>query len=148
MITRLFTIALLALLFLPCLAQSRAGQDIKLEARLVWGTDNEKPNDPNLKQLDNSLKDKLKGIFKWKNYFEVNHYKLAISQEAPKTQIMSPKCSIEVQNLGDSLIEVKLFGEGKMVLKKRQPIKPGQPIVLAGDEKNNNAWFVVLTPAN
>ena len=145
---RLLIIPIVALLFLQSFAQSQAGQDIKLDARLVWGTDNEKPNDPKLKELDNSIKEKLKGVFKWKYYFEVNHSKLAVSQEAPKTQVMSPKCSIEVQNLGDSVIEVKLFGEGKMVLKKRQPIKVGQPVVLAGDEKNNTAWFVVLTSSN
>jgi multidrug efflux pump subunit AcrA (membrane-fusion protein) len=60
---------------------------------------------------------------------------------------MSAKCEVEVENQGDSQVEVKLFGEGKMVVRKRQALKAGELLVLAGDDKDNNAWFVILTLA-
>jgi len=59
---------------------------------------------------------------------------------------MSEKCEIEVENLGDSTVEVKLFGEGKMVVRKKQALPTGELLVLAGEDKNDTAWFVVLTP--
>ena len=37
-----------------------------------------------------------------------------------------------------------LFGKGKLVVKKRQRILPGETVVIAGDDKDYNAWFVVL----
>jgi len=40
---------------------------------------------------------------------------------------------------------VKIFGEGKHLRTVRQPIPPGEMLVLAGDDKNDTAWFVVLT---
>jgi hypothetical protein len=145
---RLFLLCTLCALILPAFASLHASNELNLQARLIWGTDQEKPKDPKLKELDSALKDRLKGVFKWKNYFEVNLQKFAVTPEAPKTVVMSDKCKIEVQNLGEALIEVKLFGEGKMVVKKRQPIKPGQPFVLAGDGKNDTAWFVVITASH
>ena len=39
----------------------------------------------------------------------------------------------------------KLYGQGKMVVRKTQKIKAGELLVLAGDDKNDTAWFVVLS---
>ena len=58
---------------------------------------------------------------------------------------MSDHCEIEVDNFGNSSIEVKLYGKGKMVVKKTQKIKPGELLIFAGDDKNDTAWFVVLS---
>jgi hypothetical protein len=132
-------------LCVPVFTPSYAGSEAKLEARLVWGTNGEKPNDPKLKELNHAIKDKLVGIFKWKNYYEVNLEKIAVNTDAPKAVTMSPKCKIEVQNFGDSTFDVKLFGEGKMVQKQRGTIKAGQPLTIAGPGKDDTAWFVVLS---
>ena len=119
--------------------------EIKLEAKLVWGTDGPKPDDPKLKELDPVLKEKLKGVFKWKNYFEVNHQSFAVLEGVSKKARMSAKCVIEVQNLGSSVVEVKLFGEGDLVVKKKEPLKSGKSLILAGPSKDDTAWFVALT---
>lgn len=119
--------------------------EMKLEAKLIWGTDGPKPDDPKLKELDPTLKEKLKGVFKWKNYFEVNHQSFAVPEGVSKKVRMSGKCVIEVQNLGGSIVEVKLFGEGDLVVKKKEPLKLGKSLILAGPSKNDTAWFVALT---
>ncbi len=119
--------------------------EMKLEAKLVWGTDGPKPDDPKLRELDAALKEKLKGVFKWKNYFEVNHQSLAVSESVSKKVRMSAKCVIEVQNLGGSIVEVKLFGEGDLVVKKKEPLKSGKSLIVAGPSKDGTAWFVALT---
>jgi hypothetical protein len=121
-----------------------ASEDLKLQAQLVWGTNDEKPNDPKLKDVDPDVKEKLRGVFKWKNYFEVNRHDFTVRTSTSKRVKMSDSCEIEVHNLGNSSIEVKLYGKGKMVVSKKQKITPGELLVLAGDDKNDTAWFVVL----
>ncbi|MBI4327310.1 MAG: hypothetical protein HY674_18910 [Chloroflexi bacterium] len=128
------------------LAQATAcAGEMKLEAKLIWGTDGPKPDDPKLKDLAPALKEKLKGVFKWKNYFEVSHQSFAVWEGVSKKVRMSAKCVIEVQNLGGSIVEVKLFGEGDLVVKKKEPLKPGKSLILAGPSKDDTAWFVALT---
>lgn len=119
---------------------------LNLKVQLIWGTDGERPNDPQLHDLTPKLEEKLRRVFKWKHYWEVGSPKqeLIPIQAVQKVQ-MSHKCELEIKNLGDSTIEVKLYGEGKFVKKIRQPMKAGECSVLAGDDKNDNAWFVVLS---
>jgi len=122
-----------------------ASTELNLSAQLIWGTNNEKPDDPRLKEITPEVGEKLRGVFKWKNYFEVNRQNFKVNSPATKKVKMSEHCEIEVQNLGSSVVEVKLYGKGKLVVKKRQVFKTGELLVLAGDDKNDTAWFVVLT---
>jgi len=119
--------------------------DLNLQAQLVWGTNKEKPDDPKLKEVDPSVAEKLRKVFKWKNYFEVKRQTLAVTVGSPKKLKMSEECEIEVQYLGNSSIEVKLYGKGKLAVRKTQKIHPTELLVLAGDDKDDTAWFVVLS---
>ncbi|MCC6233276.1 MAG: hypothetical protein IT580_11570, partial [Verrucomicrobiales bacterium] len=47
-------------------------------------------------------------------------------------------------NVSGDEFEIQLFGKGVLVVKKRQRIVAGETVVLGGDDKNDNAWFVVL----
>ena len=119
--------------------------DLNLQAQLVWGTNKEKPDDPNLKEVDAIVAEKLRKVFKWRNYFEVKRQNVTVTPGTPKKVKMSDECEIEVQNLGNSSIEVKLFGKGKLAVRKTQKISPSELLVLAGDDKDDTAWFVVLS---
>ncbi len=125
---------------------ARSGStDLNLQAQLVWGTNKEKPDDPNLKEVDPIVAEKLRKVFKWKNYFEVKRQNFTVAVGSPKKVKMSDECEIEVQNLGNSSIEVKLYGKGKLAVRKTQKISPSELLVLAGDDKDDTAWFVVLS---
>ena len=119
--------------------------DLNLHAQLVWGTNKEKPDDPKLKEVDAIVAEKLRKVFKWKNYFEVKRQNVTITAGTPKKVTMSDECEIEIQNLGNASIEVKLYGRGKLAVRKTQKISPGELLVLAGDDKDDTAWFVVLS---
>ncbi|HEU0047148.1 MAG TPA: hypothetical protein VFQ43_06055 [Nitrososphaera sp.] len=127
-----------------CLVRS-GSTDLALQAQLVWGTNNDKPDDPKLKEVDAKVTERLRTALKWKNYFEVNRQNFIVRAGTPKKVKMSDHCEIEVENFGNSSIEVKLYGKGKMVVKKTQKIKPGELLIFAGDDKNDTAWFVVLS---
>jgi hypothetical protein len=153
MITRLLSsLSLAALvtcstLLLVAPRQARAAGETVFQVQLIWGTDGEKPKDKPLKEVEAKCQDKLKTVFKWKNYYQVNHQVVAIPKDGQQRLRLSGKCEIEVQDLGNSRIELRLFGEGKPVVKKAQTVMPGEMIVLAGDSKNDTAWFVVLLRA-
>ncbi len=125
-------------------SQGTAAGETLFQVQLIWGTDGEKPKDKPLKEVDPKFQEKLRGVFKWKNYYEVNRQPLTLGKSAAQKLKLSDKCEIQVQDLGNSRIEVGLFGEGKPVVRKAQAVAPGEMIVLAGDSKNDTAWFVVL----
>src|SRR5262245_30150965 len=115
-----------ALVLLLSLAPVAAGSDdLNLQAKLIWGTNVNKPNDRKLKEVDTETAKKLRGVFKWKNYYEVGRTNFSVTPLTSKKVTMSPKCDLNVQNLGKSKVAVELYGEGKMLVQKRQPIVAG-----------------------
>ena len=111
-------------------------------ARKIFGT----PNDRKLKDVEPQTRQKLASVFKWRDYYEVDRQIVKVPLSSKKRVRMSDKCEIEVENLGEPNIEVKLYGEGRMVVRKKQALPPGESLVLAGEDKNATAWFVVITP--
>jgi len=139
-----FLALMVALFALPARATAAERQ---MEARLVWGTDHDKPDDPGLKPLDGALAKKLKNLpLKFKNYFEVNRQTFAINDKEYKKVEMSKKCYIEVKDKGESRVTVKLYGEGKLVRRVDDPLPKGETLGIAGDTKDGSAWLVIVQP--
>jgi hypothetical protein len=141
---RLLVASLLAFLALELRAHGAGESDYHVQ--LIWGTDGDRPKDKPLKDVDSKLLDKLKAVFKWKNYYEVDQKHVTVPKQGMQKLKLSDKCEIELQDLLNSRIEIRLFGEGKLVVKKAQTVVPDEPIVLGGGGKDQTAWFVVLTP--
>ena len=119
----------------------------KLEARLLWGTDDAKSPDPSHKPLDGTLAKKIKSMpLKYKNYFEVNRLSFAINDKDYTKVEMSKQCYIEVKKTGESNVEVILYGKGKMVKRVDSSLSKGETVILGGDDKNGTAWLVVVNP--
>jgi hypothetical protein len=138
----LFWVAL-ALLLPVATVRAETG-DMAIEAQLIWGTNDTKP-DAKLKPADPKLASKLKGSpFKWDHYFEMHRetFKLRLNEE--KTLTMSRNCVISVTNLKDEQVKFQLFGKGKLANTVTQGLPKGQMLVTGGDAENSTAWFVVL----
>jgi len=128
---------------------AQAGEN-QLKVQLVWGTDEAKPRNAEIKELEPKLRKKLERVFKWKNYFEIKQEQTALPSTESKRIKLSAKCEIEVRFVDEGTLEVKLFGEGKLTATKRQAFKPlmqGEILVMAGDDKQKfeDAWFVVVS---
>jgi hypothetical protein len=137
-------VAAVVCLFMLCGARAFGG-DLKLEAQLIWGTNDESSPDPKHKQVEQVVEKKLKSSpFKWKNYFEVNRKTFSVAKDAPAKVTLSKNCDIEVRNLGNDLVEVSLSGKGKPVGKIKQSVPKGELLVVGGNAENLTAWFVVL----
>ena len=138
----------LALVLVLAWAATAGNAERQLEARLVWGTNHEKPDNPKLKPLDGTLAKKLKNLpLKFNNYFEVNRQAFTINDQGYTKVEMSKKCYIEVKDKGESRVTVKLYGEGKLVSRVDKPLPKGETVAIAGDTKDGSAWLVVVEPS-
>ncbi len=137
-----------ALAFSAMLAAAVAA-DRKMEARLIWGTNEDKSPDPKHKLLDGELAKKLREMpLKWKNFFEVNRQVFTINTNHYTNIVMSKQCTIEVKNKGANNVAVKLYGQGKQVNRVDKPLPKGEVLTIGGDAKDNNAWFITVRPVN
>jgi hypothetical protein len=145
---RLFRLGFSVLIFSATLSGAVAGER-KMEARLIWGTNDEKSPDPSHKPLDGELARKLRDMpLKWKNFFEVNRKVFVINDQSYTNVPMSKKCSIEVKAKVADNVTVKLYGEGKQVNRVDKPLPKGELLAIGGDDKNNSAWFITVRPVN
>lgn len=142
---------LLATIMLPIAVLA---EDFKVEARLVWGTNQPKPAGKPFVALDDPSRDKVRQ-FKWTNYWVVNTVVSPVPLRKPQLVKLSAKCAIDVNDLGNGNVEIRLFElkEGaepklvKPVQHSLKALKSGEYCILAGDDKKvwDDAWFVILT---
>jgi len=137
---RWVTLGLVGLVTLQALAA-----DLKLEAKLIWGTDDEKSPNPAHKPVDKETAEKLRKIFKWKHYFVVNRQVKNVPSRGSNRFDLSDKCTIEITELEGPRVEVMVIGEGKAVNKTTKNLSKGESFTIGGDDKNNSAWFVIIT---
>jgi len=143
-------------LIIGLLAWSGRADDLKVHARLVWGTDHKKPEGAAYSSLDDKSKEKLRQ-FKWKNYWVVNEVASEIGTGNPVLVKLSKKCAIDLKDLGNGLAEIRLYelnsgSEPKLVKPihhSLEALKKGEYCILAGDDKAvwDDAWFVIVTAA-
>ena len=126
------------------MALSARAADLKLEAKLIWGS-NDPTNKVNHKLVeDPKLSADLHRIFKWANYYEIYTKSASIPHNKNDVLQMSDKCKLDVKNLGNNWIEVSCIGKGKQVSHGKHSVAPGQWLTLGGNDTNNSAWFVVM----
>src|SRR5437867_11003141 len=107
----------LVLLLAVSLANPVQAAQLKVELKLIWGTNDKKSPDPTHKLVDDATAAKLRKVFTWTNYFEVNRVTGMIPSRGTNQFVMSKKCTIEITELKGPEVEVTLIGEGKRVNK-------------------------------
>lgn len=129
------------ILSVPALAQPGGSRFV---AELIWGTNGDKPPGKDIKPVVPELDKALHRVFKWQRYYRIEQKEFTVAGAQPTRVEMSKDCRLEVTRLTEEEYEIQLFGKGVLVVTKRQRVLPGETIVLGGDDKNDNAWFVVL----
>lgn len=141
--SRLLT-GVMVTLFLMAQMPAQAAE-IKMEIRLIWGSNEAKSPNPKHKPVDAETAKKLGKVFKWKHYFDVKKLNETIPNRGTKRIHVSEKSEIEITEMEGPKIEVKQYGEGKLISKSVKQLNKGEYFVLAGDDKNECAWFILLT---
>jgi hypothetical protein len=118
---------------------------LKLQAQLVWGTNDDHSPNPKHKPVEPDVRKKLKELpLKWSNFFEVNRKDVEVPPSSNSRVPLSEKCRLEIKSLGGSKVAVTLFGKGKETWKGTQALPKGEMLVLGGNAPNATAWLVVL----
>lgn len=137
---------LLLVVGLVVVVMPACAEDLKIEATLIWATNDEKSPNPKHKPVDAKLAEEFRKIFMWKNYFEVSRTNGVVPSRGTKPFRVSDKCVVEITELQGPTVEVKLIGEGKPVNKTTKALSRGAYFTLGGgDKKNGSAWFVVIS---
>jgi hypothetical protein len=124
---------------------SAVAAEIKLEAQLIWGTNDKQSPNPDHKPVDAEVEKRLKKLpFKWQHYFEVNRKQFSVPEGETKKVVLSKDCEIKVRNAGKGVVEVQLFGKGELVSKISQALPKDEWLVTGGNAANFTSWFVVL----
>jgi hypothetical protein len=140
---RQLSYSLLAAMAFSATALSTRAADLKLEARLIWGANDDKEA-VKYKPADPGLSDKLHRMFKWKNYVEITNKTAGIAVNQTCDLKMSDACTLRVKNMGGSRVEVSCIGHGKQVHKGAYTVVPPQWVVLGGNDTADTAWFIGL----
>ena len=120
--------------------------ELKLELRLIWCTNDDNYKNPKHKKVDAATTEKFRKVpFKWKYYYEIKRVTGTVPSRGTKPFTMSDKCTIEITELEGPKVEAKLIGEGKEVHKAIKGLSKGEWFTYAGDDKNDSAWFVIIT---
>ena len=121
------------------------GEGIKLEAQLIWATNDKEDPNPKHKPVASEIREKLNQLpLKWVNYFEVNKLPVEIPKGESRKVKLSDKCEVEIKNLDGSKVEVALLGKGDPVWKRIQSLPKGEILILGGNAPNDSAWLVAL----
>lgn len=135
---------LVALSSFTVLAADNPASEKKFAAVLIWGTDDEKPEDKNLKEVDEALKEKFRKLpIKWKNFYEVTRKNVTVKVGEPQ-QFNLGKCLVKINQTKNEGLDLELIGDGKIVYKGTRSMPTKDILILGGDDKNDTAWFVVL----
>ena len=136
----------IALVMLACGDSSALAGNMKLQAFLLWGTDDSKPPEGKAyKPVELDIRTKLKDLpLKWTNWFEVNRKEFITPEGSSSKVSVSEKCQLVVTRIGSAEVEVTLVGKGKEVVRRRQALPTGEMLVLGGNAPNSTAWLVVI----
>lgn len=139
-------LAILFLFVLACAgtALSASAGELKLDVRLVWGTNDEKSPNPDHKPVDGKIAAVLSKAFKWKSYFLVNSQKVDVANRECKKVKLSDHSEVNICELEGDKIEIQVFGKGKLIRKIVEPLTKDGIVVIAGDDKNESAWFIII----
>lgn len=116
-----------------------------LKLQLIWGTDTTLKTNK-FKAVSPETKKKFEEFLKWENYYEISCKRINLTDDAERSIQMSDKCKIKIRKIEEKTIEVKLYGEGKLIIKKRTKITAKKPQSIAGrNEANSDFWGIMIS---
>ena len=143
-VNRLLGMAATALLWVGAIPAVHAGE-LKLEAQLIWGTNDKTSPNPKHKAVEADVEKRLKNLpFKWSNYFEVSRKQFKVGDAEGQRVKMSEDCEVLIKQVGNGQVEVTLLGKGRQVGKITQALPKKELLLLGGNAPNFTAWFVAL----
>jgi hypothetical protein len=142
---KLKSISVVAVLLFAFSTFATLAADMKVEAQLIWASNEAKSPNPKHKPVDADVAKKLASLpLKWSHFFEENRKTMTIGEGTTQKAELSDKSAVEVKHLAGDKVQVTLFGNGKEVWKGVQPLPKSEILVLGGNAPDDSAWLVTL----
>src|SRR5271169_123716 len=111
--SRLFSVAILLL----ASAAAVTAASLPVELQLIWATNQPKSPNPKHKPVSPDVAKLLEDSpYRWKYYFEVNRRVVEVPEDHSLEKItMSRHCALDIKYLGRESVQVKLYGDDKLV---------------------------------
>src|SRR4051812_48560248 len=90
------SVALFSLLFLLSGALCSEAKELKIETKLIWGSNEEKSPKKEHEPVDEATAAKLRKVFKWKNYFVEKKVTGIVPSRGSNQFKLSDKCTVEI----------------------------------------------------
>ena len=131
------------------LARGAETEKVSYYVQLVRGNHGEKPV-AGAKPIGAKVSKRLRPVFKWENYWEMNRQKLELPRGRKAKVRLSKDREVEIDLTQPGKRIVIAYQAGKAVSRTTRPIGGGMTIA-GGDRDGASVWFVVVRrdePAN
>ena len=117
-------------------------EDMKLEATLVWGSNNKCTNHAGMKEVSPGVAKKFKN-FKWTHYYEIATTNVTATAAGSRIK-MSKDCDLDIKLTDKDKVEVTLIGKGKTVGTIQKELRKGGCLATGGEAINSTGWFILI----
>jgi hypothetical protein len=140
---------LAALMVGTSLGRSAAVPAFTFYVQLVRGSDNQAPPSPEAQLIGDKLGQRLHGVFKWKNYWEIKREAVTIKpgEKVRKQMSAQEEVEIEIPATGPRTMTVSIYSNGKLTRKRTQSIET-EFYIAGGDKDATQPWFIVVRRDN
>jgi hypothetical protein len=120
-------------------------EKVTFYVQLIRGSDAEERPTPECKPVGPKLSAKLRPVFHWKHYWEINRQQVALAHGGKARVRLSKERDVEI-DLGDpAKRKVTAFKDGKPVARATR--SAGDAMTVIGGERDgdtNTAWFIIV----
>ncbi len=111
--------------------------------QLVRASDSDQPKESSWKPVGPKLSRQFCPKFRWKNYWEVDRQTVSVRPGKVTRVRLNAGRDIEIELRGQDESEIRLFTNGVLTRRSRQPIHSSMSI-MGGGRENDDSWFVVV----
>ena len=111
--------------------------------QLVRGSDEDKPPKADAKPIGPKLSQRLRPVFRWKKYWQMNRAEVKVAPGKTAKVRLSDAHEVEIDLKTQGKRIIRFYGDGKLVSALTHPV--GESLdIQGGDSKTDSAWFIVV----
>jgi len=121
---------------------TKNGQQV-FYVQFVIGGDQDKLPFASAKPIGPKLEKKLRGVFRWKRYWEVNRDSVVLASGQMARRKVSSDREVEIERLDSEKFAVRIYHDGKLTRNRTQPSE-GAFCITGGGAGADQSWFIVV----
>jgi hypothetical protein len=136
-------VLLALLLVVPGCQPARDDPGLTFYLQLIRGNDQDTPPTADAKAIGPKLDEKLRSVFKWKRYWELERDSVVVKPGQKARKRMSPEREVEIELWDSGRMAVRIYLNGRLTRSRTQPTGAAF-YVASGDKGEAQSWFIVV----